>query len=236
MSTVHIESIKEDISNIVLMPGDPKRSDYIANKFLTNVKMVNNVRGMNAYTGFYKNKRITIFPSGMGNPSMGIYSYELFKEYDVDYIIRIGSCGSYDKKINVNDIILVNKSISESTYAKSLDNYDKKEVCSSNKLNNIIYHTAINNKNNITIGNIYSSDVFYEKEYDYNKRRINLNVLGIEMETFALFNNARKFKKDASCLLTVSDTFYDSEMLSSEEREKGLDEMILLALESTLNL
>ena len=226
MSTVHIESMKDDISNIVLMPGDPKRSDYIASRYLTNVKMVNNVRGMNAYTGFYKNKKITIFPSGMGNPSMGIYSYELFKEYHVDYIIRIGSCGSYDKKVKV----------SESTYAKCLDNYDMKEVKSSNKLNNIIYHTAINNKNNITIGNIYSSDVFYEKEYDYQKRRIDLDVLGIEMETFALFNNARKFKKDASCLLTVSDTFYDSLMLSSEEREKSLDEMILLALESTLNL
>lgn len=236
MSTVHIESEKEDISNIVLMPGDPKRSDYIANKFLTNVKQVNMIRGMNAYTGFYKDKRITIFPSGMGNPSMGIYSYELFKEYNVDYIIRIGSCGSYDKKINVNDVILVNKSISESTYAKCLDNYDMKEVKSSNKLNNIIYHTAISNKNNITIGNIYSSDVFYEKEYDYQKRRIDLNVLGIEMETFALFNNARKFSKDASCLLTVSDTFYGSEILSSEEREKGLDKMIVLALESTLNL
>ena len=167
---------------------------------------------------------------------MGIYSYELFKEYNVDYIIRIGSCGSYDKKINVNDVILVNKSISESTYAKCLDDYDMKEVKSSNKLNNIIYHTAISNKNNITIGNIYSSDVFYEKEYDYQKRRIDLNVLGIEMETFALFNNARKFNKDASCLLTVSDTFYGSEILSSEEREKGLDKMIVLALESTLNL
>ena len=236
MSTVHIESKKEDIANIVLMPGDPKRSDYIAKNYLKDYKLVNSVRGMNAYTGYYKDKRITVFPSGMGNPSMGIYSYELFKEFDVSYIIRIGSCGSYSKNAQVNDVILVNKSISESTFAKALDGYEKKEVEGSDRINDIIIKTAKENNIELHIGNIYSSDVFYEKDYDYNERRENLDVLGIEMESFALLNTARKLKKHASCLLTVSDTFYSSEKLSSEEREKGLNKMISLALESTLKL
>ena len=124
--TVHIESNKEDISNIVLMPGDPKRCEYIAKNYLDDYKMVNEVRNMFAYTGTYKGRKITLFPSGMGIPSMGIYSYELFKEYDVDYIIRIGSCGAYDERLKLNDIILVDYSISDSNYAKLLDNYKKK--------------------------------------------------------------------------------------------------------------
>lgn len=236
MSTVHIESNKDDIANIVLMPGDPKRSEYIAKKYLTDCRLVNSVRGITAYTGYYKGKRITVFPSGMGNPSMGIYSYELYKEYDVEYIIRIGSCGSYNKKVDVNSIILVNESVSDSTFAKALDNYDNKRVTSSKKINDVILNTAKESNVSLTFGNIYSSDVFYEKDYDYQERANSLNVLGIEMESFALFNTARKFHKDASALLTVSDTFYGSEKLTSAEREKGLDKMIMLALESSLKL
>ena len=236
MSTVHIESMKDDISNIVLMPGDPKRSDYIASRYLTNVKMVNNVRGMNAYTGFYKNKKITIFPSGMGNPSMGIYSYELFKEYGVENIIRIGSCGGYSSRLKLKDVILVQGSYSDSTYAHYLDNYKEHLVESDNTLNNIIESTAKDSNKKIVKGNIYCSDVFYEKEYDYKERAKKLDVLGIEMETFALFNNARYFDKKATALLTVSDLFFSEDKLSSEEREKELNEMITLALDSCLKL
>ena len=236
MATVHIESKKEDIAKIVLMPGDPKRSEYIAKNFLKDYKLVNSVRGMTAYTGYYKDRLITIFPSGMGCPSMGIYSYELFKEYGVEAIIRIGSCGAYDKKLELNDVILVTGSYSESDYARELDGSKDKLVKSDSSLNNIIESTAKNNNQKIVKGNIYCSDAFYEKEYDYNQRCKDKEVLGIEMETCALFNNARKFDKKGAALLTVSDLFFSDEKLSSLEREKKLNDMIVLALESSLKL
>ena len=125
MATAHIESKKEDISNIVLMPGDPNRAKYIADNYLENVKVINKVRGMLAYTGEYKNKKITIFPSGMGIPSIGIYSYELFKEYDVDYIIRIGTIGAYDEGLQLGDIIIADKAYSDSSFAKVQSNYNE---------------------------------------------------------------------------------------------------------------
>ena len=236
MATVHIESNKGDIAKVVLMPGDPKRSEYIAKKFLKDYKLVNDVRGITAYTGYYKDKLVTIFPSGMGIPSMGIYSYELFKEYEVDNIIRIGSCGGYSENLKLNDLILVNDSYSESSYGKFLDDYNGKFVSSSKELNNIIESTAKNINKYIIEGNIYCGEVFYEKEYDYKERCTDLDVLGIEMETFALFNNARKFKKNASALLTVSDLFFSDKKLTSEEREKELNDMIILALETCLKL
>ena len=163
MATVHIESNREDISDVVLMPGDPKRSEYIAKNFLKDYKLVNSVRGMTAYTGYYKDRLVTIFPSGMGNPSMGIYSYELFKDYGVENIIRIGSCGGYSDILKLKDVILVDGSYSESTYAVSLNDYSDKMVYSDKNLNLIIESTAKNNNVNIVRGNIYCSDVFYEK-------------------------------------------------------------------------
>lgn len=236
MATVHIESNVSDISDVVLMPGDPKRSEYIAKNFLRDYKLVNSVRGMTAYTGYYKDRLVTIFPSGMGNPSMGIYSYELYKEYNVENIIRIGSCGGYSSSLKLNDVILVNKSYSESTYGLVLDGYKDKDIDSSKELNLVIESTAKNNNIDLVRGNIFCSDAFYEKDYDYKERADNLDVLGIEMETFALFNNARKFNKNASALLTVSDLFFSSDKLSSDEREKNLNDMITLALESCLKL
>ncbi len=236
MPTVHIESNRGDIAKVVLMPGDPKRSEYIAKKFLKDYKLINSVRGMNAYTGYYKDKLVTIFPSGMGIPSMGIYSYELFKEYDVDKIIRIGSCGGYASRLKLNDVILVDASYSESHYGIDLTGDDDKLVNSDNNLNNIIESTAKSLGKKIIKGNIYCSEAFYEKEYDYQKRCTERDVLGIEMETFALFHNAKKFNRQASALLTVSDLFFSDEKLTSEEREKELNDMIELALESCLKI
>ena len=236
MPTVHIESKKGEISDIVLMPGDPKRSEYIAKKFLSDCKLVNSVRGMFAYTGYYKDRLITVFPSGMGNPSMGIYSYELFKEYGVEKIIRIGSCGGYSERLKLEDVILVSGSYSESNYAKAMNGYNDKLIFSDENLNNVIKSTAKAMKKNLVTGNIYCGDAFYEKEYDYKDRVNKLNVLGIEMETFALFSNAKKFSKKATALLTVSDLFFSEEKLTSEQREKGLNDMITLALESAINL
>lgn len=234
MST-HIESKKEDISNIVLMPGDPKRCEYIAKKFLTSSKLVNNVRGMTAYTGYYKNKKITIFPSGMGCPSMGIYSYELFKEYNVDSIIRIGTMGSYTD-LKLKDIVLVDNSITNSNYGRFLCNYTNMNINGDINLNNIILNTAKKNNTKIYKGNIYCSDVFYEVNNDYKDKVNRYNVLGVEMESFALFVNAKLLNKSASTLLMVSDSFTYTDKLSSIEREQGLDKLIILALETCLNL
>ena len=234
MST-HIESKLEDISSVVLMPGDPKRCEYIARKFLANSKIVNNVRGMSAYTGFYKSKKITVFPSGMGCPSMGIYSYELFKEYNVDTIIRIGTMGGYTD-LKLKDIVLVDNSITNSNYGKYLCNYPNININGDMELNNIILNTSKELGLNIYNGNIYSSDVFYEQNNDFKEKVAKYNVLGVEMESFALFTNAKLLNKKAATLLMVSDSFIYPDKLSSLEREQGLDNLITLALETSLKL
>ena len=234
MST-HIESKLEDISSVVLMPGDPKRCEYIARKFLANSKIVNNVRGMTAYTGFYKSKKITVFPSGMGCPSMGIYSYELFKEYNVDTIIRIGKMGGYTD-LKLKDIVLVDNSITNSNYGKYLCNYPNININGDMELNNIILNTSKELGLNIYNGNIYSSDVFYEQNNDFKDKVAKYNVLGVEMESFALFINAKLLNKKAATLLMVSDSFIYPDKLSSLEREQGLDNLITLALETSLKL
>mgnify|MGYP000711208939 CR=1 FL=1 len=234
MST-HIESKLEDISSVVLMPGDPKRCEYIARKFLANSKIVNNVRGMTAYTGFYKSKKITVFPSGMGCPSMGIYSYELFKEYNVDTIIRIGTMGGYTD-LKLKDIVLVDNSITNSNYGKYLCNYPNININGDMELNNIILNTSKELGLNIYNGNIYSSDVFYEQNNDFKDKVAKYNVLGVEMESFALFINAKLLNKKAATLLMVSDSFIYPDKLSSLEREQGLDNLITLALETSLKL
>lgn len=234
MST-HIESKLEDISSVVLMPGDPKRCEYIARKFLANSKIVNNVRGMTAYTGFYKSKKITVFPSGMGCPSMGIYSYELFKEYNVDTIIRIGTMGGYTD-LKLKDIVLVDNSITNSNYGKYLCNYPNININGDMELNNIILNTSKELGLNIYKGNIYSSDVFYEQNNDFKDKVAKYNVLGVEMESFALFTNAKLLNKKSAALLMVSDSFIYPDKLSSLEREQGLDNLITLALETSLKL
>lgn len=234
MST-HIESKLEDISSVVLMPGDPKRCEYIARKFLANSKIVNNVRGMTAYTGYYKSKKITVFPSGMGCPSMGIYSYELFKEYNVDTIIRIGTMGGYTD-LKLKDIVLVDNSITNSNYGKYLCDYPNININGDMELNNIILNTSKELGLNIYNGNIYSSDVFYEQNNDFKDKVAKYNVLGVEMESFALFTNAKLLNKKAATLLMVSDSFIYPDKLSSLEREQGLDNLITLALETSLKL
>lgn len=234
MST-HIEANKEDISETVLMPGDPKRCEYIARKFLANAKLINNVRGMTAYTGYYKSKKITIFPSGMGIPSMGIYSYELFKEYNVNNIIRIGTMGAYTN-LNLKDIVLVNNSITNSNYGRYLCNYPNININGSIELNDAIEKVSSEINIKINKGNIYSSDVFYEQNNDYQDKVKKYSVLGVEMESFALFVNAKLLGKKASTILMVSDSFLNSDKLSSTEREQGLDNLIILALETCLKI
>lgn len=235
MPTAHIESSKNDIANIVLMPGDPKRAKYIADNFLENVKLVNQVRAMTAYTGYYKGKKITIFPSGMGNPSIGIYSYELFKYYDVDTIIRIGTIGGYNKDLKVGDVVLAETSVTTSNYALIQNGDNRKEINSNMYLNNTINNVAKDNNINLFESRVLCSDVFYDNS-DYKELENKYNVVGVEMETFALFHTADMLNKKATALLTISNSFATEEELTSEERERNLNEMIKLALESSLKI
>lgn len=232
MPTVHISAKKEDISKVVLMPGDPLRAKFIAETYLKDAKLVSSVRNMFAYTGLYKNKKITVMASGMGNASMGIYSYELYKDYDVDTIIRIGTCGSYKDYINVFDLILVDNSFSNSTYAYNLNKYNLNNISSSDNINNIIEETASEQNIDIIKGNIYNTDNFYNTNDDILKKQ----CLGVEMETFALFANANELEKNAATILTVSDNLVNKQEISSEEREKHTIKMIELALESILKI
>jgi purine-nucleoside phosphorylase len=236
MPTPHIESKKEDIASIVLMPGDPNRAEYIATNFLENVKLVNKVRGMRAYTGEYKGKKITIFPSGMGNPSVGIYSYELYTEYNVDTIIRIGTVGAYLPELNLGDIILADNSISDSSFAKVSNNYNSNTISASIEINNHIFEVSNNLNINIKRGNIFCSDVFYKSNNNYKEKILQYNVMGEEMESFGLYHTAKMLSKNASTLLTVSNSFCFKDEMSSEDREKSLNNMIKLALESSLKL
>ena len=231
--TPHISAQKEDISKNVIMPGDPLRAKYIAEKYLENYRLVSSIRNIYAYTGKYNGKDVTIMASGMGNSSMGIYSYELYKFYDVENIIRIGTTGAYQKNIDLNDVILVDKSYSKSSYAKCLNNNDKEILEANKELNEKIISKANEKKIELHIGTIHCSDVFYKEKSNYEEPE-KYNCLGVEMESFALFANAEINKRRAACLLTVSDKIGESKQLTPEERQTGLNTMIELALESIL--
>lgn len=232
--TPHIEADINDIASTVIMPGDPNRVKYIAENFLENIKLVNTVRGELAYTGYYKGKRITIFSSGMGIPSMGIYSYELYKYYNVENIIRVGSAGAYTKDLNIKDTFLVENSYSTSSY--KVEGTNSSLIPSNNELNNIIVNTSKKLNINLKQGNVYSSESFYELDLNIEELINKYNIKCVEMETYSLFTNSIYFNKKASALLTISDSFVTKEALSSKEREEGFNKMIELALESSLKI
>lgn len=235
--TPHIESKKEDIANVVIMPGDPRRVKYISDNYLENVSLVNQVRGELAYTGTYKGKRVTIFSSGMGIPSMGIYSHELFTKYDVDTIVRIGSAGSYSKDLNVNDLFLVTSCYSESNYARYYLNEEGIDIAlSNNMLNDLVLKTSVELNIDVKTGRCHSTESFYTKDFKIDEMRDKFNSDCVEMESFSLFINANYLNKKATCLLTVSDSFITDEHLSSGEREKNFNKMIILALESAIKI
>lgn len=235
--TPHNEAKKEDIAKIVLMPGDPLRAKYIAENFLENATLVNSVRGMFAYTGEYKGTRITAMASGMGIPSTGIYTYELYKFYDVDSIIRIGTCGAFKETLKLFDLIVVDKAYSESTYAKFQNGATYNSIAASESLNDKIIKTAKNLDMPIILGNIDCTDVMYpEEEYDKNQYT-EKGLLACEMESFALFHNAKVLNKKAACLLTVANLrFADSQETTAKERQNSLNGMITLALETSIKL
>lgn len=236
MSTPHIESNKENIAKTVLMPGDPLRAKYIAFKYLENVKLVNQVRNMLAYTGTYKGKEITIFASGMGNPSMGIYSYELYKYYDVENIIRIGTAGAYTKELDVRDLLVVSDVYSLSSYAKEQNNSQEHIIEATPVLLNQIEQVANKLSQKIKKGRVHCEDSLYKENSVFEKMANEHNCLAVEMESFALFHNAKILNKKAACILTISNSLVSNIETTSEEREKGLDEMIILALETAITL
>lgn len=232
--TPHIEAKKEEIAKTVIMPGDPLRAKMIADKYLKDCKLVNNVRGILAFTGYYNNIRVTIMASGMGIPSMGIYSYELFKFYDVDNIIRVGSCGTYTDKLNLYDIVLATNSYSESSYARVQNGYNNNIISSSSILNEKIEKYAKLNNININIGTVHTSDVFYGDNTNINDLYNNHHCLAVEMESFSLFHNANVLGKNATALFTVSDNIITGEKITSSERQNSFTQMIELVLNSIL--
>ena len=235
--TVHIESKKEDIADIVLMPGDPLRAKYIAENFLEDYKLVNKVRNMFGYTGYYKGKRVTVFASGMGVPSIGIYSYELYKFYDVKKIIRIGTSGSFNKNIKVKDVVLSSGAYCKSYFDKLLNGNDIDYINSSETLNEDIKIAAKNANIPLKIGKTITSDVFDLYASSLEEFRSNFpddDFLAVEMEAFGLFYVANYLGREATCLMTVVDSFYDEKSLTSEERETSLNQMITLALDAAI--
>ena len=229
--TPHITANYGDFAETVLMPGDPLRAKFIADNFLENAVLVNNVRGVNGYTGTYKGKRVSVMASGMGQPSIGIYSYELFNFYGVKNIIRIGSCGSFDKDLHVRDIIIALGACTNGNYAMQYNlpgtfcpiadfNLAKRaaELCDK---------AGVNYK----VGNIFSSDMFYD-DMNSGMQWAKMGVLGVEMESAALYCNAARAGKSALCICTVSDSFlHPEENTTAEERQNSFTQMMKIALE-----
>ena len=236
MGTPHNNANFGEIAKNVIMPGDPNRAKLIAEKYLENYKLVSSVRGIYAFTGTYNGKDVTIMASGMGMPSMGIYSYELFKFYDVDNIIRIGSCGAMSPELDMFDVILSKNVYTEGNYALTFASENTHIINSSETLNKKIIDTANEKKLNLIVGNTVCTEVFdeYIIKLDEYKNRIpkDFNPISAEMEAFALLYNAYKLGKNASCLMTVVDSIYKNTHATSEEREQGLTKMIELALDS----
>ena len=238
MSTPHINANIGDFAKTVIMPGDPMRAKYIADNFLENAILINDIRGAFAYTGYYKGVQVSIMSSGMGMPSMGIYCYELYKFYNVENIIRIGSCGGYSPALKLFDVILSNKVYSESNFALTFNNDNCHTIISSSYLNSILERSAQNLNLEVIKGNTITSDCFDLYMSDVNKFLDrcpnNFNPIAAEMEVFSLFYISKFFKKNASCLMTVVDSKYIKEIATHEEREKGLNNMIKIALDSIL--
>ena len=235
MGTPHNHAEKGQIAKTVLMPGDPLRAKFIAETFLEQAELVNDVRGMYAYTGTYHGRPLTVMGSGMGMPSIGIYSYELYSQYGVENIIRIGSAGSYTEKAKLFDVVLATGAYSESNYAmtQSGDTDDIQQP--SCELNNALRASAAAQNIPLIEGNVHSSDVFYRQPSDakptyWEKLRDEKGCLAVEMESFALFHNAKVLGKRAACLLTISDSFVSPEITTAEQRQTSFTEMMKVAL------
>lgn len=238
MNPIHIVTNKKNIASRVLLPGDPLRAKYIALKYLEEPVLINNVRNMLGYTGKYKGKEVTVIGSGMGIPSASLYTYELFKFYNVEKIIRIGSAGSLNSNIHIKDIVLGINAYSDSNFRYALTKNKSKKINGSNYLNQQIINTSKELNIPINKGTIYTSEVFdaYES-IDHLLKKIpnNIQPLACEMEAFGIYTVAKYLKKEATCLISISDSKFErNNDLTALERQTTLDQMILLALNSII--
>lgn len=229
--TPHINAKKGDFAKTVLMPGDPLRAKYIAETYLENPRLVTSVRNMLGYTGTYKGKEISVMGGGMGMPSIGIYSYELFNFYDVDQIIRIGSAGALQDDVELMDIVIGMGACTDSNFVSQYNLPGTYAPIADYELMSRAIEKAKEQGTKVVVGNVLSSDVFYNADETVNRRWKDMGVLCVEMEAAALYMNAVKAKKKALCILTISDHIMKGEGLNSEERQVGFGKMMEIALE-----
>lgn len=229
--TAHNSATKGDFARTVLMPGDPLRAKYIAETYLENPKQVTSVRNMFGYTGTYHGKELSVMGGGMGMPSVGIYSYELFNFYDVDQIIRIGSAGGLQDHIKLMDVVIGMGACTDSNYAYQYGLPGTFAPIADYELMSRAITAAKEQGTNVVVGNVLSSDIFYNQCKDANDLWRSMGVLAVEMEAAALYMNAAKAGKKALCMLTISDHIYTGEALSAEERQVGFGKMMEIALE-----
>lgn len=237
MSTPHNMANQDEIAKIVLMPGDPLRATYIAQHYLSDVVLFNTTRNMLGYTGMYNGVRVSIMGSGMGMASIGIYSYELYKFYDVDTIIRVGSAGAYTDQLSLFDLVLVDRVWSESTYALAQANVKGDIQYPSSSVNAIIEQVSNQKGQSVMKAMVHSSDVFYHEDCAQQVSDfLDKGCMCVEMESFALFHNAKVLGKQAACLLTISDSLVTHQETTAKQRETAFDDMITLALDSAVQL
>jgi len=236
--TPHISAPAGAFAKTVLLPGDPKRARYVAEKFLEKAELVNDVRGVQGYTGYYKGVRVSVMASGMGMPSMGIYSYELFNAYDVENIIRVGSIGSIKEDVNLKDIVVATSASTNSNYHKNFHLDGIISGAPSYKLIKAVDEAAtkMGLSSKVKFGQILSSDTFYTDEKENDLKWVKMGVIGVEMEGYALYLNAARAGKNALCMATVSDQLVKKQFLSAEERQLSFDEMLTVALEAAITL
>lgn len=235
---IHINAKKEDIAKTVLMPGDPLRAKKIAREFLEDARLVTDTRAMYGYTGKFKGKEITVMGSGMGMPSMGIYAYELFEYYDVENIIRIGTCGSVNEEFSLRSVGIVKNTYNPGNFSKFLFGQENHLAKSSDKIYDLALELYKKDRKNYDFPlkevNICTSECFneYVKNPDELLKSIpeDLNISAFEMEAFALFETAKMFGKNAACFLTVVDANFTDERLDQKQRQEDLNNMIILAL------
>lgn len=233
MATPHNEAENGAFAKTVLMPGDPLRAKFIAETFLENPKLVTSVRNVLGYTGTYNGKEISVMASGMGMPSIGIYSYELYTQYGVETIVRIGSAGSYVEELDVYDVVLADSAYSESNFAKVQNGCEDEILYPSEEINTKILKVADKLGIPCKVARVHSSDVFYQDENrgSYTRYPKLHGAKCVEMESFALFHNAKVLGKKAACLLTISDSFVTNKETTSEERQNAFTSMMKIALE-----
>lgn len=229
--TPHIHAEKNEIAKTVLMPGDPLRAKFIAENFLENAKCVNSIRNMLGFTGTYKGKKVTVFGGGMGMPSVGIYTYELFNFYEVDQIVRIGTAGALNENVKLRDVVVGIGASTDSSYGEQFGLPGTFAPIADFSLARLAVEAGERMGIKTVEGNILSSDIFYNDDADTLQKWRKMGILVVEMEAAALYMNAARAGKKALCLLTISDAPFSGEVLSTEERQYGFTDMMKIALE-----